>query len=59
MSDMTEDWPIKLLLTAIIIVLMVPGLVIEPGPFSEAAGGAAVGGVWGIGPLQNLEAGGS
>lgn len=38
----------KLLLTAIIIVLMIPGLIVEPGPLSEIAGLAALGAVWGF-----------
>lgn len=38
----------KMLLTAIILVLMVPGLIIEPGPISEAVGAAAIGSVWGV-----------
>lgn len=48
MSDLSEDWPTKLGLTLIILMLMVPGLVIEPGPVSEIVGAAAIGSVWGV-----------
>lgn len=48
MSDLSEDWPTKAFLTVIILVLMVPGLVIEPGPISEIVGAAAIGSVWGV-----------
>ena len=46
---MSEDWGTgtKATLTVLIIVLMVPGLVIEPGPISEVVGTAAIGSVWG------------
>jgi hypothetical protein len=33
---------VKLLLTGIIVVLMVPGLIIEPGPITEIAGVGAI-----------------
>lgn len=45
MSDSTF---IKIILTAGIAVLMVPGLVIEPGPISEIVGLGAIMSVWGI-----------
>lgn len=35
-------------LTLVILVLMVPGLVVEPGPVSEVVGVAAIGAVWGF-----------
>jgi len=43
-----DDASQKVLLTGIILVLMVPGLVIEPGPISEVLGFAAIGSVWGL-----------
>jgi len=43
-----SDPVIKTGLTAIILVLMLPGLVIEPGPISEVVGLAAIGTVWGV-----------
>lgn len=39
---------VKLGLSAMIVVLMIPGLVIEPGPLTEIAGLAALGGIWGF-----------
>ncbi|MFU1780717.1 hypothetical protein ACM16X_04985 [Haloarcula japonica] len=47
-DDLTDDALQKGLLTAIIVVLMVPGLVIEPGPVTEVVGVAAIGSVWGL-----------
>ena len=38
----------KVALTVFIAVLMIPGLVIEPGPISEILGIAAIGSVWGV-----------
>lgn len=38
----------KMALTGLIVVLMIPGLIVEPGPVSEAAGLAAIGAVWGL-----------
>lgn len=35
-------------LTLLIVVLMVPGLIVEPGPVSEVLGLAAIGAVWGV-----------
>lgn len=35
-------------LTLLILVLMVPGLIIEPGPISEIVGVSAIGAVWGL-----------
>jgi hypothetical protein len=37
----------KIVATAVIVILAIPGLVIEPGPFSEVAAGMAVLSVWG------------
>lgn len=39
---------VKILLSIGIIVLMIPGLVIEPGPISEIAGVVALGSIWGL-----------
>lgn len=38
----------KALMTGIVLVLMVPGLIVEPGPLSEIVGLAAIGGIWGM-----------
>lgn len=36
----------KLMLTAIVVVLSVPGLIIEPGPFSEVVAGGLLITIW-------------
>jgi hypothetical protein len=46
-GDLTDGALAKLFLTGVILVLMVPGLLIEPGPLSEFVGFAAIGSVWG------------
>lgn len=38
----------KVALSAVVIILMIPGLVIEPGPISEIVGLAALGSIWGF-----------
>lgn len=45
---MSDGLGTKLLLTAIIVVLFVPGLIIEPGPFSEIAAVGGLAAVWGL-----------
>lgn len=45
---MSDSTGVKLLLTVGIGILMVPGLVIEPGPISELVGIGAVLSIWGI-----------
>lgn len=39
---------VKLGLSAVVLILMLPGLVIEPGPISEIVGLAALGTIWGF-----------
>lgn len=39
---------IRLVLTVGIVILMLPGLIIEPGPISEAAGIGAIAALWGL-----------
>lgn len=39
---------VKVALSLLIVVLMIPGLIIEPGPLSEIAGLAALGAIWGL-----------
>lgn len=48
MEDSIDGWIAKLFLTGLILVLMLPGLIIEPGPISEILGFAAIGSVWGV-----------
>ena len=38
----------KVGLTALTVVLAIPGLVIEPGPFSEIIAVAVISGIWGF-----------
>lgn len=39
---------VQLLLTAVVIVLAIPGLIVEPGPLSELAALGALGVIWGF-----------
>jgi len=48
MADEDQDPVVKIGLSVLIVLLMIPGLVFEPGPLSEIAGLAALGAVWGI-----------
>jgi hypothetical protein len=36
----------KLLLTGVVVVLAIPGLIIEPGPFSEIAALGVLAAIW-------------
>lgn len=45
---MSDSTAVKFVLTAGIGILMVPGLIIEPGPISEIVGIGAILSVWGI-----------
>lgn len=50
---MAESVFTKLGLSAVVIILMIPGLVIEPGPISEIVGLAALGTIWGFDLLED------
>lgn len=39
---------VKIGLTAILIIMALPGLVIEPGPLSEITAAVMIGSVWGV-----------
>ncbi|MFB6144682.1 MAG: hypothetical protein ABEJ98_05215 [Candidatus Nanohaloarchaea archaeon] len=39
---------VKGFLTLVVVVLMVPGLVFEPGPFSELVGAGLIASIWGL-----------
>jgi len=52
---MSESAVTKLTLSAVVVVLMVPGLIIEPGPISEIVGLAALGSIWGFDLLEEGE----
>jgi hypothetical protein len=39
---------VQLMLSAVVIVVAIPGLIIEPGPLSELAALAALGAIWGF-----------
>lgn len=43
----------KILLSAVVVILMVPGLIIEPGPISEIVGLGALGAIWGFDLLED------
>lgn len=47
MVDSSDPF-IKMGLTAIILIMALPGLVIEPGPISEVVALAGIGTVWGV-----------
>lgn len=47
MSD-EDSTIVQVGLTAIVVVLMIPGLIVEPGPLSEIAGLGAIGVIWGF-----------
>jgi len=47
-ESLTDDGLQKGFLTLVVLVLMVPGLVVEPGPVSEVVGVAAIGSIWGV-----------
>ncbi len=38
-------------MTAIVVVMMIPGLIIEPGPISEIVGVGAIATIWGFGDI--------
>lgn len=49
MSENSDDsTAVQVLLTVVIIVMALPGLIIEPGPLSEIAALGALGVVWGF-----------
>lgn len=50
---MSDSFLVKLLLSLAIVVLAVPGLIIEPGPFSEMAALAGLGAIWGFDLLDD------
>jgi hypothetical protein len=49
-SDNTNDGSalVKLALSAIVIIMAIPGLIIEPGPISEIVALGALGTIWGF-----------
>jgi len=48
MADDDPNLVIKLILSAVVVVLMIPGLIVEPGPVSEVLGLGALGAIWGL-----------
>lgn len=42
---------VKFGLTLVVVVLMIPGLVVEPGPISEIIGLGAILSIWGYGDV--------
>lgn len=47
-EDGDDSVLVKLMLTAVVIVVAIPGLIIEPGPLSELAALGALGVIWGF-----------
>jgi len=45
---MGDSTLVQLGLSVIVIIFAIPGLVIEPGPFSEIAAIGALGAIWGF-----------
>lgn len=44
-----SDSPVaKAALTAVVVILMIPGLIVEPGPLSEIVGLGAIMSIWGV-----------
>jgi hypothetical protein len=48
---MGDSLVVKVGLTMMIVVFMVPGLIVEPGPLSEVVGLGAIATVWGFDEL--------
>jgi len=48
MADGEDSVIVQLGLSAVVIVVAIPGLIIEPGPCSELAALAAIGAIWGF-----------
>lgn len=45
---MSDSLAVNIGLTAVVIILMVPGLIVEPGPISEVVGVGILASIWGI-----------
>ena len=39
---------VKVFLSVVVVVIAIPGLIIEPGPLSEVAAAVALGSIWGV-----------
>ncbi|SFH07928.1 hypothetical protein SAMN04488063_0118 [Halopelagius inordinatus] len=48
MPDDDPNLLFKVVATVVVVVMMVPGLIIEPGPVSEIAGIGALSAIWGL-----------
>jgi len=44
----SDSIAVNLALTAAIVVMAIPGLIVEPGPFSELVAAGLIAGVWGV-----------
>lgn len=47
MSD-DDNWLVQLGLSAVVLIMAIPGLIIEPGPISEIVAVGALGVIWGV-----------
>ena len=45
---MSDNWIVKLALSAVVLIMSLPGLVIEPGPISEIVALGTLGVIWGV-----------
>lgn len=43
-----DSLPVRIGLSAVVVIVAIPGLVIEPGPISEIVALGALGAIWGI-----------
>lgn len=55
-SDDTDSVVVKVAVSAVVVVLAIPGLVIEPGPISELVALSALGAIWGLDVLEDNDA---
>lgn len=45
---MADNTAVKLFLTAVVAVFAIPGLIVEPGPFSEITAAGLLAAIWGL-----------
>lgn len=48
MTDSDDSFWIQLGLSVVVLILAIPGLVVEPGPLSEIVALGALGAIWGV-----------
>lgn len=45
---MSDNFAVQIGLTVVVIIMMIPGLIIEPGPISEIVGIGVILAIWGF-----------